>query len=228
MIRTLLLLILCAYGTACHADATLSTIAPDQKSHTIKTQPRIVKPVQKKIALQRKAAKPPATFTMKTKQTTLATKPGVVRRPPVISYKPATKQQLHTAQEKLQQQQADRIQHSKFSHALMIYADPKTSIQQKSHAASEMVDRMKQVKTPEKQALIKKQLQRYNLSQSSLQQEATSGKALTRIQEHAAKKIKPGQDLKSDPTIAAEYKKLNSYHKALADRHLATIHKTQN
>jgi hypothetical protein len=229
MMRTLLMLILCAYGTACHADATLSDIATPEPKAKIRTKPRIVaKTAPKKIVvMQRKATtKAPPTYTMKTKRAEKTTKQTVVKRPPVISYTPATTKQLRTAQEKLQQQQADRIHHSRFSQALVIYSDPKSSIQQKTHAGNEMLESMKKIKTPEKQTAVRKQLQKYNITEKGLQQDVASGTAYTRIQEHAAKRIKPGQDIKSDPTIATDYKKLTSYHRALADRHLATIRKS--
>jgi len=228
MMRTLLMLILCAYGAACHADATLSDIAAPEPKAKIRTKPRVIaKPAPKKVIIQRKATiKAPPTYTMKMKRSETVTKQTVVKRPPVISYTPATTKQLRTAQEKLQQQQADRIHHSRLSQALVIYSDPKSSIQQKAHAGNAMLESIREIKTPEKKTVIRKQLQKYNITEKGLQQDVTSGTAYTRIQEHAAKRIKPGQDIKSDPTVAADYKKLTPYHKALTDRHLATMRKS--
>lgn len=228
--RKLLTLVLCAYGAACHADATLSNIAPEQKPHTIKTQPRTIRREPKKMVVQGKttATRPSATFPMKIRRAEKTTERTIVKRPPVISTStPATKQQFHAVQARLQQQQADRVPYGRFSQALFIYTDPKSSIQRKTDAANVILESMKQLKTSEKQTAAEKRLKAYSLTKAGLEQEVTSGRAYTRIQKNASKRIKPGQDIKSDPTIAADYKKLTSYHKALADRHLATMRTTK-
>lgn len=222
--RKLLTLVLCAYGAACHADATLSNIAPEQKPHTIRTQPRTIRREPKKMVTQAKAtaAKPPVTFTMKTKRAEKPTKQTVVKRPPVISgFTPATKQQFHAIQARLQQQQADKVPYGNFSLALTIYRDPKSSIQQKTDAANKMLESMKQLKTPEKQAVSAKRLAQNSLTKAGLEQEVTSGRAYTRLQKYAAKRTLTKRELQTNPELAKQASQLTSLHKKMIQRQLA-------
>lgn len=230
MIRTLLLLIVCAYSIGCLAEANVTVLGPEQKTIKLKTKPRPKStPVKGKIRQKRPSQVP--TFTLTTKKAAPKTlKMAAVTRPPVIRYKAPNLAKIHAEKKRLATAQNDTIQYGYLSHALTIYNDPKSTENQKTLAAAEIVDRTQRIQTPEKKAQAKSRIAKHihpltgrPLSVESLQQEAISGKALMRVKEHAAGVVKAGKDLKTDPRIAEEMKKLTTYHKQVADRHLKNL-----
>lgn len=233
MIRTLLLLIICAYNIGCLADTSIPVLGPEQKPVKLKINPRLIKstPIIRKKLKERPRQVP--TFKLTTKKTTPKTsKKAAVTRPPVMRYKAPNLARIHAEKRRLAVARNDAIQYGHLSHALTIYNDPKSTENQKALAAAEIVDRTQRIQTPEKKALARSRLAKHvnpltgsPLSLESLQKEAISGKALIRIKEHAAGAIKAGRDPKTDPNVTAEMTKLTDYDKQVADRHLKNLRK---
>lgn len=232
MIRTLLLLVVCAYATIYPATPTrVGTAKPVNKSSTTSTDPLLFgsipeqKPapikmsprtIEKRITKPSKS-KPKATFSMKRKKP--AKKTATVQRPPSIPiYKaPSQQKRLKDLQER-ELSRSDRMHASKFSHALMIYKDPKSTPAQKTYAAEEMVDRMKKIKTPDRKSVLEKQIKNHNWTLDSLEKSAVSGRARMKILRHAD--ISPDSDITS-PQVAPDYAKLNAEDKAYVNKHFS-------
>lgn len=219
MIHTLLLLVVCSYSFFCAADATLSDLAPAPKKISSVRLKGDTKKQQKQVTIKIPSAIKRYKMTSK-KQ--VVQKKETAQRQPVIRYTPASTQELRTQQQKSQQRSSDRENIGRISRAITLLTDSKSTTEMQANAAADISTRLNQIKTPEGKAQAQALLKRYNLTTEKINQEASSGKAITRIQKRLAKIASTTTDIKSDPKIADDYKKLTSHHKAIADKYIST------